>query len=457
MAGKVIVLGAGFSGLSAAASLANYGFKVEVIEKHSFPGGRARKFESDGFLFDIGPSWYSQPNLIQDIFTDLGHSTEEYFELRKLETLCKLFPKDGQPIEIHANSEPLSDLLENLKKEKSKGDSVLSFFKSPFSAKKPIPFNFSENSTLNSISGIPAILFGNSINSSKYSLHTFLHNRLKSAHYPVGGFSKIAEALEKICINKGVEFTYNVTIDQLDVMKNREIAARSGFRNFYAENFVSSADYYFTDQKLLPKSYQNYKKEYWDTKSISPSVIIYFIGLNKKLKNLAFHNLFVGSDINKQYSEIWETPRWPESPMFYVQAKSVLDKTSAPEGCENITVVIPVASGLEDHGKVREHYFDWVVTRLEKELKTSLQKHIVFHKSYAQSNFITDYNAFKGNAYGLLSQPNKNTRPAIRNNKLPNLYYAGHMTMPGPGVYNALISGKMVAGQLYSDAGGHKS
>jgi phytoene desaturase len=457
MAGKVIVLGAGFSGLSAAASLANYGFKVEVIEKHNYPGGRARKFESEGFSFDIGPSWYSQPNLIQDIFAELGHPTEEYFELRKLETLCKLFPSDGQPLEIHSDSEQFIHLFENLTRGKSKKRFDLNFLRSTFSDKKQTPFNYSDNSTLNSISGIPAILFGDSINSNKYSLHTFLLNRLKSSQYPVGGFSKIAEALEKICVEKGVEFTYNVTIDQLDVMKNRVIAARSGFRNFYAENFVSSADYYFTDQKLLPKSYQNYKKEFWETKAISPSVMIYFIGLNKKLKNLAFHNIFIDSDIKKQYSEIWESPRWPESPMFYVQAKSVLDKTSAPEGCENITVVIPVASGLEDHGKVREHYFEWVISRLEKELKTSLQKHIVFHKSYAQSNFITDYNAFKGNAYGLLTQPYKNTRPAIRNKKLPNLYYTGHMTVPGPGVYNALISGKMVAGQLFGDAGGHMS
>lgn len=484
MAGKVIVLGAGFSGLSAAASLAQLGFKVEVIEKHASPGGRARNLESGGFDFDMGSSFYLMPEVYNSFFEKFGYKSTDFYSLIKSEHAFRLFSGDGNVFDIPYDIGSVGELIG----KNSIGDSTIfqkkinkafvsqsqrpgyskynsgqeRIYKNLLKAVSGSISGFSPSkingTPINDLSNIFKIINGNRYQSPD-DLAQNLVTLLRGSLYPSGGFKKIAESMEKICIEQGVEFAYNVNVDEFDVVKNRVMAAHSGHRNFYAENFVSSADYVYTEQKLLPEAYRNYIKKYWESKTLSPSVLIYFVGLNKKLEGISHHNFIIEENIEKHCNDIWKNPRWPESPSFYVQAKSKIEPASAPEGCESITIMVPVSALLEDHGKVREHYFDFVISSLEKKIQAQIRENIVFYKSYAKSSFMSDYNAYMGNAYGFLNKYGHSAGYSlkIKNRHLSNLYYTGHMTIPGPGVHNAIISGELISHCIFRDADGHKS
>jgi len=187
---------------------------------------------------------------------------------------------------------------------------------------------------------------------------------------------------------------------------------------------------------------------------MAPSSMIFYLGVNKSLKNLLHHNLFFDQDFGTHTKEIYENPAWPTNPLFYVCCPSKSDTTVAPKDHENVFILIPVAPGLKDEDETRKKYFDLVMGRLETLTGQSIREHIVLNRSYAHRDFIHDYNAFKGNAYGLantLSQT-ANLKPSIINKKVKNLFYTGQLTVPGPGVPPALISGEVVARELIKSA-----
>jgi phytoene desaturase len=494
MSGKVIVLGAGFSGLSAAAHLSHYGFKVEILEKNSMAGGRARKIETAGFTFDMGPSWYWMPDVFDRFFNRFGHKTSDFYELVRLDPGYRIFFENDEVLDVPARMKELYELFEKIESGSSK---KLQKFLSDAHRKYNLGINNAVYKPGLSVFEYldPALLKGFLLTKSFRPLSSYVRSMFKDKRliqllefpvlflgatpeetpalyslmnyadlklgtwYPMGGMYKVVEAMEKVCIELGVEISYNVSIDQLDVVKNRVLAAHSGHRNFYAEYFVSSADYHHTEQKLLSGKNRNYDQKYWDTRTLAPSALMYFVGVNKKIPGLKHHNLFFDTDFDKHASEIYKTPRWPESPAIYVSASSVTDASVAPEGYENLVILIPVAPGLDDHGKVREHYFDIVISRIEKATKTAFRENIVWHKSYAHTDFISDYNSFKGNAYGLANTLRQTgpLKPKMRNKSLSNLYYTGQLTVPGPGVPPSLISGELAAKLIFRNSGGHKS
>jgi phytoene desaturase len=494
MARKVIVIGAGFSGLSTAAYLARQGFKVEIIEKNSIPGGRARKLEADGFTFDMGPSWYWMPEVFERFFAHFDTHPLNHYELVKLNPGFRVFCEDKEHIDVPAGHDELIDLFEKI--EPGSGKKLNSYLNTAhkhyrlvmnkliyksgnhiFEYLNPkLLSNLLFSSSLQSFSGntrrlfkdkrlrrimdFPMLFLG-SIPSKTPALFSMINyvNFESGIWYPKGGMYKVVEAMEKVCHDFGVDISYNINVDQIDVLKGRVSSAHIGHRNFYGEYFVSSADYPHTDSHLLSTSYSNYTNKYWEKKVIGPSALIYYLGINKKIPNLLHHNLFVDVDFDKQINVAVKNPKWPENPAFFVTAASKTDESVALEGCENLVVLIPVASGLVDSGKIREHYFDMIINRLENFTGTSIREHIVYHKSYAQTDFSNDYNAYKGNAFGLANLFNQMGpfRPKISNRKLPNLFYTGHFTVPGSGVPTAIISGEIAAREIYRASGSRKS
>jgi len=183
---------------------------------------------------------------------------------------------------------------------------------------------------------------------------------------------------------------------------------------------------------------------------MAPSSLIFYLGLNTKLNGLLHHTLFFDEDFTLHAKEIYEDPKWPTAPQFYVSSTSQTDTTVAPAGCENIFILIPVAPDLKDEEATREMYFNLVMDRFEKIMGQSIREHIVYKRSYAHKEFIADYHAFKGNAYGLANTilQTANLKPSILNKKVTNLFYTGQLTVPGPGVPPALISGQVVANEL---------
>lgn len=494
MSGKVIVLGAGISGLSAAAHLAKYGFKVEILEKNATAGGRARSIEAAGFTFDIGPSWYFMPDVLEKFYNRFGHKASDFYTLKRLDPAFRVFYGANDSIDIPAKQNDLYNLFEEI--EKGSGKNLRRFLKNAhqkynFGMHKAIykpylsvwelfnPMLISgllltksfksysrdvnalfKDKRITQILEFP-VMFSGAAPGKISALYTLIDYALLKlgTWYPLGGMHKVVEALEKICIEQGVELSFNVNVDQLDVVKNKVLSAHCRHRNFYAEYFVSAADYYFTEQHLLSENHRNYDQKFWNSRIFAPSALMYFVGINKKVAGLRHHNLFFDTDLTKHAAEIYSTPRWPDSPAFFVTVPSVSDPTVAPVGCENLVILVPVAPGLDDHGKVRDHFFEQIISRIEKCTKTPIRENILWHKSYAHSDFINDYNAYRGNAFGLANTFNQTGqfKPKLRNRHVSNLFYAGHITVPGPGLPPALISGELAANLIFRDSGGHLS
>lgn len=482
---KVIVIGAGFSGLSVGAYLAKNGFDVSIYEKNKTIGGRARKLEIDGFTFDIGPSWYWMPEVFENFFNDFNSSVKEHYELKRLDPAYSIFFNKDEVFKIPANLNELYLLFE--KHEKGSSIALKQFLKeaeykynvsmsdfvhkpslSAFefidfrilnaalkmdlfkSISKYIKKHFS-NPKLIQLLEFPVLFLGAKPEETPalYSMMNYA-DLVLGTWYPMGGMFKIIEAMAKVAEQQGVKILTNQTIEKI-VVENKLVKGIISNGKFEdADIVVSSADYNHTEQHLLEKEYQNYTETYWKTRKMAPSCLMYYVGIDKKLNNLEHHNLFFDESFDQHAKEIYDTPQWPNKPLFYSTCASLTDRTVAPEGKENLVLLIPIAVNIEDTEEIREKYFNIMMDRLEYLTNQKIREHILFKKSYAINDFKNDYNSFGGNAYGLANTLKQTAifKPSIKNKKVQNLFYTGQLTVPGPGVPPSIISGALVAKQI---------
>lgn len=483
---KAIVIGSGYSGMSAASFLAKAGWDVTVLEKNSMPGGRGRKFEAEGFTFDMGPSWYWMPDVFDNYFNRFGKKVADYYHLKRLDPSYRVYYNDG-PVDIPANYESLKELFERIEPGSAKkldsfmkeaaykyevginklvykpGQSLTEFIdpalaKGVFkldvftSMKKHVKKYFS-NPRLVHLMEFPVLFLGAMPDRipALYSLMNYADIKL-GTWYPQGGMYKITEAMFELAKELGVDFYFNCDVAKIEVQDKQATAVVTKDGTvFNADVIIGAADYHFIENNLLPDVARSYSEKYWDSRTMAPSCLLYYVGLNKKLNNITHHSLFFDVDFNRHGAEIYETPQWPQEPLFYVGAPSVSDNSIAPEGCENLFFLVPVAAGLQgDTEELRERYFKMIIARYEKRIGQSISDAIIYKRSYAVADFVKDYNAFKGNAYGLANtlQQTAILKPSLKSKKVKNLFYAGQLTVPGPGVPPSLISGEVVAGEI---------
>jgi len=490
MTKTVAVIGSGFSGLAAACFLADAGFTVTVLEKHNSPGGRARKFEADGFTFDMGPSWYWMPDVFEKFFAHFGKTPADYYTLKRLDPSYRIVYDRNDVLDVPAGLSALTDMFELL--EPGSGNKLKQFLdeskfkydlgmnelvqKPGLSVRELInPDLFKgvlrlhvfqsiaryirkyfKNPRLVQLLEFPVLFLGATPNNTPalYSLMNYADMAL-GTWYPMGGMYKIIEGMEKLAVSLGVSFRYNHTVEKLRVNNHRIDGVVVNGQTHTFDYVIASADYQHVEQTLLPAPYRRYNEDYWDKRVLAPSSLIFYLGVNKRIEGLKHHTLFFDQDFTQHASDIYESPRWPSSPQFYISCPSKTDPSVAPSGYENIFILVPVAPGLDDTDAIREHYFDMILTRLEKLTGQAIRDHIVYKRSYAHRDFMGDYNAFKGNAYGLANTllQTANLKPSIRNKKVDNLFYTGQLTVPGPGVPPSLISGQVVARELIKISG----
>lgn len=486
---KVAVIGSGFSGLAAATTLADKGFKVTVFEKNSSPGGRARKFEENGFLFDMGPSWYWMPDVFERYFNRFGKSTRDYYELQRLDPSYRIYYSKNTVWDVPAGENALEAFFEKI--EPGSGARLKQFLEEGkykyevginelvykpglsvtelldwklitgalrlhvFQSMSAYVRKYFRNPQLIQLLEFPVLFLGAAPAKTPalYSLMNYADMAL-GTWYPKGGMHEIVKGMVRLAEEKGVVFQYNSAVEQLPVTHGR---IEHVWVNGRAEAFdfvVAAADYHHVEQHLLPAEHRRYSEAYWQSRVMAPSSLIYYLGVNKPVKGLLHHNLFFDQDFARHADEIYEKPAWPENPLFYVCATSKTDPTVAPAGHENIFILIPVAPGLKDEPTVRDQYYELVMNRLEQLTGDSIRDHVVYKRSYAHNDFIGDYHAFKGNAYGLANTilQTANLKPGMLNKKVKNLFYTGQLTVPGPGVPPSLISGQVVGEQVWKQA-----
>lgn len=482
---KAVIIGSGFSGLSAACFMAKAGWKVTVLEQHIIPGGRARKFEAEGFTFDMGPSWYWMPDVFERFFASFGKKVSDYYKLNRLDPSYRVYWDNGAK-DIPANYQELQQLFESIEVGSANqldlfmeeaafkyktgmqnlvlkaGLSITEFidvdvFKGLFrldlinSMKSHVAKHF-KSEKLRQLLEFPVLFLGALPEKTPalYSLMNYADIK-GGTWFPDGGMYSIVEGMHKLAEELGVTFLFNHEVIKLPVTNNKVSTVLTSKGPIACDVVIGSADYHFIENSLLEETSRSYSEKYWDTRVLAPGSLLYYIGLNKKLKNIKHHMLFFDVPFQPHAEAIYATKKWPDEPLFYVSATTETDKSLAPESCENLFFLVPVATGLKDDTEaLREHYFKKIVSRFEKNIGESITDHIIFKRTYAHSNFISDYNSFKGNAYGLANTLMQTAilKPSIKSKKVKNLFYTGQLTVPGPGVPPCIISGEVVAKQI---------
>jgi len=482
---RIAIIGSGFSGLSAAAYTAKQGHEVHVFEKHNQPGGRARQLKTEeGYVFDMGPSWYWMPDVIQDFFEDFGYATSSFFELISLNPQFEMIFSD-EKIDVPENFEALKATFEKI--EKGAGFQLEKFMKSakfkyevgmkdfvhkPCAnwsefislkiAKSALRLDLLSNfrayvaryfkdKKLRALMEFPVIFLGASPEKipALYSLMNY-GGYVLGTYYPKGGFYQLVLAMKKVAEEQGANFHFNSNVEKINVKNQKVSSLLINGKIHEFDEVIASSDYHHTET-LLNEEYRNYTADYWRERTFAPSCLIFYLGFNETIPHLKHHTLFFEHDLDLHIDSIYEDKRWPEKPLFYACCSSKTDHSVAPNGKENLFLLMPIATGINDSEFVRQKYLTEMLLRLEKHTGTQdLQSKIDFKKSYCVRDFVSDYNAYGGNAYGLANTLNQTAvlKPKIRNKKLKNLFYTGQLTVPGPGVPPSIISGKIVANEI---------
>ena len=485
---EIVVVGAGFAGLAAASCLAKAGNTVTILEKNTTPGGRARAFNSGGFMFDMGPSWYWMPDVFEHYFGLFGRKPADFYELHRLDPSYRVFFGKDETLDLPAAMPALYSLFNSL--EPGSGEALQEFlqqaaykyevgmrklvYKPGRSLKEFMSLRllldvlkldvfkslhgharkFFSHPKLLQIVEFPVLFLGATPQNTPalYSLMNYADMGL-GTWYPMGGMNKIVEGMVQVAQEQGVKLVLDCPVNEIIIEKGvaKKVVTAKG--NFKADVVVAGADYHHVEQELLDPQWRTYGADYWKKRTMAPSSLLFYLGVNKRLNNLQHHNLFFDRDFGQHAQEIYQEPRWPSDPLFYACVPSITDPSVAPAGSENLFLLVPVAPGLEDTEEIREQYYHRILNRLEDLTGQSIADAVVYKRSYAHRDFMSDYHAFRGNAYGLANTLRQTAllKPSLKSKRVKNLYYTGQLTVPGPGVPPSLISGQVVASEIEKD------
>ena len=476
---SIHIIGSGFSSLAAACYLAKYGYQVSIFEKNSTLGGRARQLKKEGFTFDIGPTWYWMPDVFERFFKDFEKQPSDYYKLEKLNPAYSVYYGKNDFITIEDSLEKIYVAFE--KEEKGSSEELKKFIgvaKSNYDiAIKDLVYNpgvsplelvtpktvtklnqfFStikrdvrkrfKNNRLAQILEFPVLFLGakpsdtpsfyNFMNYADFGMGTF---------HPKKGMYQVILAMETLAKELGVKFHTNSNVESICVENGKANGIVVNGKKEACDLVLSGADYHHTET-LLEKKYRQYSEKYWQKKTFAPSSLLFYVGLDKKLKNVDHHTLFFDVDFDTHAKAIYDNPAWPEKPLFYASFPSITDDSCAPKGKEAAIFLIPLAPGLEDSDALRESYFEKIIKRLESLTDQNVKNNIIFKESFGVNDFVKDYNSYKGNAYGMANTLLQTAflRPKLKSKKVENLYFTGQLTVPGPGVPPSLISGKLTS------------
>ncbi|URC12875.1 NAD(P)/FAD-dependent oxidoreductase [Flavobacterium sp. B183] len=475
----IAIIGSGFSSLAASCYLAQQGNTVTIYEKNETIGGRARQFKKEGFTFDMGPSWYWMPDVFERFFKDFNKNSSDYYELIKLNPAYRVYFGLNDFISIYDNLEEIKNTFEEI--ETGSGEKLQKFinhaksnydiaikdlvYRPGVSALELITVETAfklnqfistvsidirkqfKNQKLIQILEFPVLFLG-----AKPTKTPSFYNFMNYADFGLGtwhpktGMYDVVRGIEKLAFELGVTIKTNSPIEKIIVKDKKATGLLIDGKTIEADIILSGADYHHTET-LLDIEHRAYSEKYWESRTFAPSSLLFFVGFNKKIANVTHHSLFFDVDFNQHAADIYDDPKWPEQPLFYANFPSKTDSTAAPEGMESGFFLIPLAPGIQDNEQLREVYFEKIISRFEQLTNQQIKNSIIFKRSFCKNDFVDDYNAYKGNAYGMANTLLQTAflRPKLKSKKVRNLYFTGQLTVPGPGVPPALISGKLAA------------
>ena len=476
---NIYIIGSGFSSLAASCYMSKMGYNVTVLEKNNSVGGRARQIKKDGFIFDIGPSWYWMPGVFERFFADFGRKPSDYYKLEKLDPAYKVFFGKDDSLTIKGALEDIYKMFEKEEKGSSKHlkkflnsakdnyetaieDLVYKPGVSPLELVTPTTVSrvsqfFStvskqvrkkiKSHRLIQILEFPVLFLGAKPSNTPafYNFMNYADFGLGTWH-PDGGMYSVVDGMKKLAEELGVVFKTNSNVEKIFVDNGKVTGIKVNGEKIDTDLVLSGADYHHTES-LLDSKYRQYSELYWSKKTFAPSSLLFYIGIDKKLENIEHHNLFFDADFEKHAVEIYDDPKWPTQPLFYVNVPSKTDPSMAPDGCDAVFILMPIATNIEDTPELRNTYLKKIIQRFEQKTQQSIQNNIIFKESFCVDDFKSEYNSYKGNAYGMAMTLLQTAflRPKLKSNKVKNLYFTGQLTVPGPGVPPSLISGKIVA------------
>ncbi|MEM4494423.1 MAG: phytoene desaturase family protein [Candidatus Caldarchaeum sp.] len=483
---RIAVIGAGVGGLAAAALLARDGHEVAVVEKNENVGGRAGVFSRDGFTFDMGPTWYLMPEIFDRFYSHFGKKTSDFYNLLKLDPGYRVYFDDGVRLDISAELEEnilLFDHLEPNGGEKLRRfltkceelyqsisktlyldlDSPLSFI-NPEILAQGIKINIFESvesyvkKWFQSDKARKLLLYSIGFIGTPpakapafYAILNYV-KLVQGVYMPEHGIRQVVDTLYRLAKQEGVEFLLGHEVKKIEVKNSRAERVHANGFSINVDAVVVNADYANFETKVLEPRYRTYDANYWNKRMFTPSALIAYVGVDKKIKNLIPHNIFLEKDWGENFYQIFDPryAKWPEYASYYVHVPSKIDDTAAPAGGEAVFILIPVAYGIEDDDNKREVLFNNVLRDLEQKTGENIRENIVLKQFFSIRDFSTRYNAYKGSALGLAHTLSQTAfwRPRHRSKKVKNLYYSGQYTHPGIGVPMVLISAEIIRNKL---------
>jgi phytoene desaturase len=482
---KVIIVGAGFGGLSAAALLARHGFQVTILEKNEQTGGRARVWKKSGFVFDMGPSWYLIPEVCDKYFALFNKKTQDYYKLVRLDPNYRVFFGKERVVDVPAERKEIDKLFNELTPDGSaklrdyldvaqyqyeiamqefmyrEYRTIFDFFNwkvitkgtrlKIFESLDKFARRYFDDADIRKILEYTVVFLGGSPNNTPglYSIMSHVDFDL-GVWYPCGGIGQLARAFTDLAEEYGVHVMLNHNVKRIHVENGIVKKVLTDKGDHEADIVLVNADYQFAETKLLEREFRTYNETYWAKKKMGPSAFLIYLGLDKKVSGLLHHNLYLDPSWDDHFRSIFDEPAWPESPSYYVSCPSKTDKTVAPPGRENLFILVPVAPGIEDNDSIRTKYFEKIITHLEKLIDEKICRHIVVKRIFAHKDFKQAYNAYKGTALGMSHTLFQTAvfRPAHQSKKVENLFYTGSYNHPGIGVPMVIISSQMVSKEI---------
>ncbi|MFT4308876.1 MAG: phytoene desaturase family protein [Candidatus Woesearchaeota archaeon] len=488
MAIKAIIIGAGYGGLSCAALLAKEGYDVHVIDKIEQAGGKGSLLQEEGFSFDMGPSWYLMPDVFEKFFSEFGKKPEDYYTIKRLDPSYRIYFGKDDKIDISPRIEDNAELFDKLEENGRKKfldylaqseyqynvamkdfvykryTKITDFFNKRMATEgmklkvlknfdKHVSTYFKSDKAKKILEYNIVFLGGTPYNTpALYSIMTHVDFNL-GVWYPIGGLNAVAKGIEKLALEHNAKFTYNHTAEKIIVENGRAVGVMTNKGRIDADIVVVNADMPHAEISLLDKKYQSYNEKYWEKKTIAPSGFIMYLGVKRKVKGLEHHNLFLDNDWMKHFDQIFKKPGWPDNPSYYVCAPTITEPETAPNGMENLFILVPVAADLEDNNDIREEYASDIIRHLGSIIGDDFSKDIVYKKIFAHNDFIQRYNAYKGTALGLSHTLMQSAlfRPDVKSKKVKSLYYTGQYVHPGIGVPMVIIASDILRGVILNE------